>query len=89
MMTNELQLAKYRLEQIAAADAWYEAHTAERGEHWERVGDLLDIIEFLQCALEQQLIARERWYQVAAALAVDVCPPAALAAAPEGEAGSG
>lgn len=75
-MQNELKLPSHRLEQIREIDARFSAAPADGGQQWRDIGDLLDIVEFLQSALEQQVTARKRWCDVAAALALDIRPPA-------------
>ena len=43
-----------------------------RGRQWEDIGDLLDIVEFLQVALEEEYKKRERWLGVVAALGIEM-----------------
>jgi hypothetical protein len=74
---RDMELSDNRLDQIRNINARFEAdqRAGERGQRWQDISDLLDIVEFLQAEVTNNYAARERWCNVAAALAIDMRPP--------------
>jgi hypothetical protein len=73
-----MKLSEHRIQQIQEIDARFEARrpeqtiTSKPDQQWRDIGDLLDIVEFLQIALDEEKSKRARWLEVVAALGVQM-----------------